>query len=213
MEEVACGLQASRTGARGMKEAMECIHRALERRDRKAEDAAVVDRMRAELRELWWDYPERHLLTDLYQRTAQRRERRGSPDSRRPPSHPEGVRVARGLLVDIPATGRLDAEPESAAVSKVLADQWLPPNGVPSRGVLRGYIKRSVSNRASFDALGHIEEKLHDRGGSIRRPLARWWEEVAGGLLRRPAMNPASPIAPVNTAQLLPARHADPVHY
>ena len=113
-----------------------------------------------------------------------------------PPSHQEGLRVARPTLADVADTGLFDVEWESAAVSKVLADQWLPPNGVPSRGVLRGYIKRSGSNRASFDALGHIEEKLHDRGESIPRQLARWREEVAGGLRRRPAMNPASPIAP-----------------
>ena len=113
-----------------------------------------------------------------------------------PPSHQEGLRVARPTLVDIPDTGLFDVEWESAAVSKLLADQWLPPNGVPSRPTLREYIKRSVSNRTYFEALVPIGEKLHDRGESIPRPLARWREEVAGGRLRRPAMNPASPIAP-----------------
>ena len=117
-----------------------------------------------------------------------------------PPSHQEGLRVARPTLVDIPDTGLFDVEWESAAVSKLLADQWLPPNGVPSRPTLREYIKRSVSNRTYFEALVPIGEKLHDRGESIPRPLARWREEVAGGRLRRPAMNPASPIAPPITA-------------
>ena len=202
VEEVACGLQTSRTGAPGMREAMECIHRALERRDRKAEDAAVVDRMRAELQELWWDYPERWLLTDLYQRTDRRRDGSGSADSRRLPDEAEGLRVARGLLAEIPATGRLDAERESAALSKVLADQWLAPSGVPSRPALREYIRRSKGNRAYFDALGHIEATLHDRGKAIPGPLAKWREEVASGLRRRPARKPVPSHRPPNPAQL-----------
>ena len=202
VEDVVCGPQDSGTGAPGMREAMECIHRALERRDRNAEDAAVVDRMRAELQELWWDYPERRLLRDLYRRDARRRDGSGSPDSRRPPDETEGLRVARGLLADIPDRGRLDAERESAAHSKLLADQWLSPHGVPSRPTLREYIRRSRSNRAYFDALGRIDEKLHDRGKSIPGPLAKWWEEVDGGRLRRPALRPISSHRPANLAQL-----------
>ena len=202
VEDVVCGPQDSGTGAPGMREAMECIHRAVERRDRKAEDAAVVDRMRAELQELWWDYPERRLLTDLYRRTARRREGGGSPDSRSPPDETEGLRVARGLLADIPDTGPLDAEWESAALSKVLAAQWLPPNGVPSRVKLREYLRRSKGDRRYFDALGHIEATLHDRGKAIPRLLAGWREEVASGLRRRPARKPVGSHRPVNPAQL-----------
>ena len=109
-EEVVCGPQDSGAGAPSMEEAMERIRRAVERRDRKAEDEAVVDYMRAELWDLWQDYPERRLLTDLYQRASRRQEGRGSPDSRRLPSRQEGLRVARGLLADILDTNRLDAE-------------------------------------------------------------------------------------------------------
>ena len=47
VEEVGCGLQTSGTGARGMKEAEERMLRAVERGDRKAEDAAFVDYTRA----------------------------------------------------------------------------------------------------------------------------------------------------------------------
>ena len=95
IEEVVCGPQASGTSAPGMEE---------------MEGATLADDMRAELRVWWQEFPEPHLLTELYQRATRRREGGGSPDSRRPPSHPEGLRVARGLLVDIPNTGRLDAE-------------------------------------------------------------------------------------------------------
>ena len=201
-EEIVCGPQDFGAGAPGMEEAMERIRRAVVRRDTKAEDAAVVDRMRAELLDLWRGYPERRLLTELYRRAARRQEGSGSPDSRRLPSCQEGLRVARGLLADIPDTGPLDAEGESADVSKVLADQLLPPIGVPSRPALRKYIKCSQSSRAYFDALGHIEEKLHDRGEPIPGPLARWREEVAGGRLQRPARKPVPSHRPANPDQL-----------
>ena len=202
VEDVVCGPQDFGTGAPGMREAMECIHRAVARRDTKAEDAAVVDRMRAELQELWWEYPERRLLRDLYRRANRRQDGSGSPDSRRPPDEAEGLRVARGLLADIPDRGRFDAERESAAHSEVLADQWLPPHGVSPRPALRKYIKCSRSNRAYFDALVRIEEKLHDRGKSIPLSLAKWREEVDGGRLLRPALRPIPSHRPANPAQL-----------
>ena len=202
MEDVVRGPQDFGTGAPGMKEAWERIFRATERRDRKAEDAAVVDYTRAALWDLWRGYSARRLLTDLYQRADRRRDGSGSADSRRLPTRQEGLWVARELLAEIPATGRLDAEWESAALSKVLADQLLPPSGVPSRPALREYIRRSKVNRYYFDALGHIEATLHDRGEAIPGPLARWREEVAGGRLRRPARKPVPSHRPVNPAQI-----------
>ena len=69
MEEVVCGLQTSGAGAPGMEE---------------ADAAAIVDDMRSEVRKWWQEFTERQLLTELYQRTARRREGRGSPNSRRP---------------------------------------------------------------------------------------------------------------------------------
>ena len=50
IEEVSCGSQASGTGAPGMEEAMKGILRSLGR-DWKAEEEAIVDYMRAEVRE------------------------------------------------------------------------------------------------------------------------------------------------------------------
>ena len=188
MEEVVCGPQASGAGAPGMEE---------------AKAAAIADDMRAAVWKWWRDYPERQLLTELYQRATRRREGRGSPDSRRPLSHPEGVRVARGLLVDIPDTGQLDAEQESAAVSEVLADKWVSLSGKRRPAALQDYIEQSVSNRVYFDALVRIGEKLHDRGESIPRPLAGWLAKAAGGLRRRPAMKPVSSHRPVDPAFLV----------
>ena len=202
MEDVVRGPQDFGAGAPGMKEVWERIFRATERRDRKAEDAAVVDYTRAALWDLWRGYSARRLLADLYRRADRRRDGSGSADSRRLPTHQEGLRVARELLAEIPATGRLDAERESADMSTFLADQLLPPNGVPSRPTLREYIRRSKVNRDYFDALGHIEATLHDRGKAIPRPLAGWREEVAGGLRRRPARKPVPSHRPPNPAQL-----------
>ena len=188
MEEVVCGPQDSGTGAPGIEE---------------AEGATLADDMRAELRVSWQEFPERHLLTELYQRAARRREGRGSPDSRRPPDETEGVRVAKGLLGAIPDTGQLDAEPESAAASEFLADQWVSLSGKRRPTALQDYIEQSVSNRTYFDALVRIGEKLHDRGEAIPRPLAGWLAKAAGGLRRRPAMNPVSSHRPVNPAFLV----------
>ena len=202
MEEGVRGPQDFGAGAPGMKEAWERIHRAVERRDSKAEDAAVVDYTRAALWDLWLGYPERRLLTELYRRDARRQDGSGSSDSRRPTTPQEGLRVARGLLAEIPATGRLDAEWESAALSKVLADQLLPPSGVPSRPALREYIRRSKGNRAYFDALSRICEGLDNRGNAIPCLLAGWREEVASGRLRRPAVRPIPSHRPANPAQL-----------
>ena len=192
MEEVVCGLQTSGAGAPGMEE---------------ADAAAIVDDMRATVREWWQEFTERQLLTELYQRTARRREGGGYSDSGRPTSYSEGLRVAKGLLVVIPETGQLDAERESAAASELLADQWVSLNGKRRPTALREYIEQSVSNRSYFDALGRIGEKLHDQGESIPRPLARWLAKAAGGLRRRPAKNPVSSGHPVDTAYFVRDMH------
>ena len=68
---------------------------------------------------------------------------------------------------------------------------------------MQEYIEQSVSNRVYFDALVRIGEKLHDRGESIPRPLARWRAKAAGGLRRRPAMKPVSSHRPVDPAFLV----------
>ena len=200
IKQVACGRQASGTGAPGMEEAMERINRAVEERDRGAEDEAVEDYMRAEVREWWQDFPESQLLTGLYRRDARRRAGCGSRDSRRRPSHAEGLRVARELLADIQDTSRLDSEWEYGAVSTVLAAQWRPPIGVRSPDVLLEYIERSESSRVYFDALKLIGEELDSRDEAVPDPLARWRQEAAGGLRRRPAREPVPPHRPVNPA-------------
>ena len=203
IEEVASTPQSSGIGGHGMEEGMERIRRAQERRDRKAEDEAMVDYMRAEVREWWQDFPERQLLTGLYRRAALERERRGSTYSRRPPDLEEGLRVARALLADIAVAARFDFEWESEAVPIALADHWLSLKGKRRPAALQEYIKRSRCNRAHFDALEIIWKELNRRGESILRPLARWRAEVVDGLRRRPDRKPVAPQSP---RQIGPAR-------
>ena len=202
IEEVACGPQACGVGAPDMEEAEKRIRQAVERRDRKAEEDAIVDCMRAEVRKGWQDFPEPELLTRLYRRAARRRAECGSTDSRHTPSHQEGFRVARPLLTPVPDTRRLDSEWEYAAVLKAQTDQWLSPNGVPSRPALRAYIRLSRSSRVYFDALGRLWEGLDSRGQTIPSSLAKWRRKAASGHLTRPARKPLPPHRPVNSAHV-----------
>ena len=204
IEEVVCAPQASMTGGLSMEESKERLRRAVQQRDTEAEDAAFVDCMRAQVRERWKDFSERRLLADLYQREARRREKGPSrDDNRRRPTHAEGLQVAKALLPNIAAAAGFDFEWESDAVSIVLADRWVALGDKRRSAALRYYIDRSRSSRAHFDALGHIVEKLDRRGEPIPRPLARWREEVAGELRRRPARKPIPSHRPVKPAQLV----------
>ena len=108
IDEAVCGPQASGAGAPGGEETMEGLLRSLGR-DRKVDEKAFVDYMRAEVREWWQSFPERQLLTALYRRAALRRARRGSPDGRRRPSHQEGLQIAKALLADVPDRGQFDS--------------------------------------------------------------------------------------------------------
>ena len=117
IEEAACGPQASGTGAPGMEEGRERILRSLGR-DWKADEQAIVDHMRAEVRKWWRDFPEQRLLSGLYKRAALRRAESGSCDNRHLPSHAECLQVATALLADVPRPGPLDSEWEAESVSK-----------------------------------------------------------------------------------------------
>ena len=163
IEEIALGSQTSWRDIPDMEEAWGRMWKAVGRRDREAEDEAIVDRTRAELWEWWRGFSERTLLTDLYERAARRKAECGNADERRRPSHSEGLRIARALLAALSDKSPLDPEHESAAVAQVLADQLLSRIGVPSRPALRDYIRRSESSRVHFDAL-----EPHLRGSAQR---------------------------------------------
>ena len=200
IEEVVCVTQVSGTDASGKDEALKRIQRAWERRDIKAEEEAVEDYMRAELREWVRLFPERQLFRLLYQRAVRRRERCGSRDSRRTPGRKEGLRVARAMLADIPNVGRLDREWESTAVSIVLASP--PPMGVFSVGALPEYIKRAEASRVYFDAVGRIEDQAKSRDEDLPLPLAKFRPQATRRRKERPARNPLRRGRPPNPAIL-----------
>ena len=83
-----------------------------------------------------------------------------------------------------------------------MAGKGLFSNIVPSRAELRKYIKLSRSTRVPFDALSFICEELYNRGEAVTGLLAKWRQEVAGGLRRRPAIKPIPAHRPPNPAQL-----------
>ena len=143
IEEVALGLQTPGSDIPDKDEARQRIQQAANRRDRKAEDEAFMDYTRAEVWEWWQGFSERSLLTDLYRRAAMREGGCGDPDKQRLPTHSDGLRIARALLMEVPGTFILDPEQESATVAQVLAGQLQPPIGRPSRAPLRDYIRRS----------------------------------------------------------------------
>ena len=201
IEEVVLGPEVSDTGAPTMEETFRSMGQAVVRKDKKAEDAAITDYMRAEVRAWWQDFPEQGLLTDLYQRAARRRAKSGSLDSRRSPSHDEGLRVARGLLADIPDVGPLDAEGEADTVARVLAGEGLVTYGILTRAKQREYIKESRTSTAHFDALVHLCARWDEWGWDLPPQLARWRQEVADGGLPRAAMMPIPAHRPPNTSQ------------
>ena len=156
----------------------------------------------------WWqDFSEQYFLTELYGRSERRRTESGSPDSRRIPDHPDGLRVARALLADIHVIGPLDVVWEAAAITKALADLYFPPLSVRSRDLVRGYIQYSRSTQVFFDALHLICAELENRGEAIGGQLSRWRQEVADGRLQRPDPQPIPRHRPANPAQVAYEMH------
>ena len=202
IEEVVCDPQVSKADTPGMEETWERARQAAGRGDREAEDEALADRSWAEIRNWWQDFPERDLLASLYQRAARRRARSGSTDSRRLPSHQEGLRVARAMLADIPSPDPLDLDQETATIAQILAAKLLPPIGSPTRQAVRYYKDRSESIPAYFDALTLLCEELDKQDKCIRGVLDRWRQEVADGRRLRPAMKPIEAHRPANPEQV-----------
>ena len=156
IEEVACAPQAAVVGGPGREEATEPIRRALKQRDKEATGAALVDWVRAEVREWWQAFPERRLLSDLYQRAALRGEGRKSHDGPSGlPTHQEGLRVARALLANSADADQFDFAWESETVSTVLADQWL-----------------SLERQAPPGRVAGLHQAFPVQPGPLRRPPA-----------------------------------------
>ena len=203
IEEVALGSLESGNDAPGMEEAMEAILRIFEGRPGEAERKLIEEYMRAVAMEWWREFPERRLLTKLYERTARRKAGCGSPDSRRRPVHCEGLRIAKRMLADIPDTSRLDAEWESEAVSKVLAALVLPPVGAASPEQVQRYTDLSRSSRVHYDAIKLIEKEIDNLGEAMTRKLSRWRQGSPGRPPQRPAGRNLPNERPANPSTLL----------
>ena len=199
IEEFARSPKAFGTGGLTGVEAVDSIRLAVVRRDEKAEERAILDGMRAEVREFWQEFPELQLLGENFRRAALRKEVGGSRGRTDPDSFEEGLQLARALLAHVPGRAlqphipgayRLSLEWESAAVSSALADQWLYPIEARTRRALQKYIKLSKSSRVYFDAVMRIWEELNKRGEAIPSSLSKWFQEVESGRRRRPRGKP-----------------------
>ena len=213
IEEFARDPEAFGTGGPARGEAVERISRAVGRKDERAEERAIVDRMTVEVREYWQEFPELQLLGEHYRRAALRKEGRSSPGSTElpteTPSEEEGRRLARALLAHTPGRSleapvqgedRFDVEWESDALATTLADEWLRAR---SRPLLQDYIKLSKSSPVYFDALELIWDELNRRGEVTPKRLTRWRQEVDGGRLERPIIKPIPAQRPVTLPKYL----------
>ena len=212
IEEFACSPEAFGTGGPAGVEAMDRIRLAVVRRDEKAEERAILDGMRVEVREFWQEFPELHLLGENFRQAALRKDVRGSRGRTDPDSLKEGLRLARALLAHVPGRAllahipgayRLSLEWESAAVSSALADQWLYPIEARTRRALQKYIKLSKSSRVYFDAVMRIWNELNSRGEAIPSSLSKWFQGVKNGRRRRPRGRPIPASRPVTLTKFL----------
>ena len=202
LEDVVRGPKASEASEPSLQEAEQNIGRAVARWDRKAEEAAITVFLRVHIREWLRDFAEEPLLARLFKRLAYRRENAGTQDSMRRPSHTEGHRLAKALLVDVRPPGPLDTQGEATFIAKMLAGHGLVTYSFRRRARRREYIKKSRTIPVYFDALLAILAEWERWGVAIPRDLARWRQEVADGRRRRPDPQSIPPQRPANPTQV-----------
>ncbi len=202
LEDVVRGPKAADASEPSLQEAERNIGRALARWDRKAEAAAIAVFLRVHIREWLRDFGEEPLLSRLYERAARRKEKPGTPDSRRPPTRDEGLRLARGLLGDLRRPDPLDYEGEAAFIARMLAGHGLFTYSFRRRARRREYIKKSRTIPVYFDALLEIIAAWEQWGEAIPRDLAKWRHEVADGRRLRPDPQSIPPRRPANPTQV-----------
>ena len=194
-EEVVCGSWDSELDSPGTEESMRRVQMAVERGDGKAEEEAIVEGIRADLRNWLRKFPERELLTRLFLRAVRRREKSGSPDSRRLPRRSEALPLATALLSDVQGRARLDPAWEAAAVAMVLARQWLLAR---SRATLREYIRRSLKSSVYYTAVGMIQYELEFRCETVPSYLRKFCQEADRGHRKPPALMLIAAHRPIN---------------
>ncbi len=202
IKEIVVGPEVSESRTPTMEEGWRRMGQAVVRQDKKAEETALGDYMRADMREWWQDFPEQRLLRDLYRRAALRQANSGSRDSGRTPSHDEGRRIAKALLVDLQDTRPLDVRGEADTVARALAGEGLVTFSFLTPAALLTYITESETSPTHFDALSYLCAKWDDRGWDLPPQLARWRQEVAEGGRWRPAVTPIPAHRPLHPDRL-----------
>lgn len=190
IEEFAQDPKGAGTSGYDRMDANERLYRARETGDWEAADRAIVDLLRAGMWEWWANFPERQLLTNLYDRTARRKEGCGTAYSRRRPEKEEGPRVAKWLLAEVHETGRVDPVVDSRAVTEALIRHWKFHTGECQNCLLEEFIKQSDNSRAYFDGLMHLVVLIKYHGAELPVQLFFWWQGYAVGRLRRPPLPP-----------------------
>ncbi len=137
LEEVVLGPREPRAGEPSLKEAEGRLNHALGQRDKRSERRLIPIWLRAHVREWLRGFPEVPFLTSLFERAARRREGSGTRDSRRRPTHDEGLRIARALLAGVTPPGPLDIEMETATAAAVLAGYELGTFSILPRARVR----------------------------------------------------------------------------
>ena len=204
VEKVALGSLASGNCAHSMEEAIKAITWIMGGRAGETERKTIEDYLRAQILEWWPTYPERQLLTELYQRKDRREKECGSLYSRRRPSHEEGLRIARPLLTDIPDTSRFDPEWESGLVSNILAALLLPPIRSPSPKTLQPYFELAETRKVYSDAIDLFEKELKKLGEAMAQRFMLQQGYVYGQRRHLALeLRPKADHRPVNPATLL----------
>ena len=186
IEAVASGPQTFAPDAACLEEALERWCKDRVREGREEVDALLLTRTQAEVLQWWRDFPQRELLTMLVRRAERRKAKWGPPDGRRPPSHEEGLRIARPMLADVAKKSQFNFQQEAEAVSTTLAVLHLPPFMECSFMELREFVELSAGNCAYFDALAISYGELRSRRMPIPGEISWWHQQVASGKRQRP---------------------------
>ena len=198
IDEVVCDPGSFGARVPRLEEAWRRARLAVAQRNRRAEDRAVTELIRAQVWDWWQNFSERPLFTELYERADRQGDKTTTKDSTEAPSPCERRRLARALLVDIPYPDSFDPEEEVTETAGSLAAKLLPPIGRPTRPAVRYYMSRSESIPTYFDALTLLGEML-DKEGMSSNQHRLWRQEVADGLRLRPDREPIPAQRPATT--------------
>ncbi len=182
MEELALDPSAFGASVPDLEEARQRLYLAAEHEDRRAEKAAFLDVMRADLWSWWQVFDARQLLTRLYRKRA--RPDFSSKEDR--PTLEEARELANAVVVNAPDMEWFSFDWEARAVAAVLKDIHLPPFGEGCPAMLRDYVARSGHIPTYFDAVDLIREETRKRNEPMQPLLERRQMQVDCGRLRRP---------------------------